>query len=483
MSRRVLGIVFLAVLAWGAFVAWFYWSPPAAAPELSRGALSHSTQPFVGVPEPVADGKFPAAETFHLLWSSSPEGRLAAFQEIEARWQPGNAALLLEGGWLHNRGLSIDLAKLLERKTGQRFGRDTQQWYHYVWRQTSAPHPQLATFKSTLCSALDPRFSEYFDDAYPTTIRLDEILWGGVVRDGIPPLKEPKMISVKQAGYLADTDIVFGIKINGDARAYPKRILAWHEMFKDTVGKVSINGVYCTLCGSMIIYETELEGKHYELGTSGFLYRSNKLMYDHETKSMWSTLTGEPVVGQLVGQGIRLKRRHVVTTTWDEWRRRHPATTVLSPDTGHQRDYGEGVAYRDYFATDRLMFPVPFHDNRLKNKQQVFALRFDETLEEQLAIDTHYLAEHPVYHDQIGEQHLVILTDKTGASRAYDPQGHRFVSWDGDSKVIDDQGTVWRLTEAALTNDQGQTFPRLPAHRAFWFGWHAAYPRTRLVSR
>ena len=72
----------------------------------------------------------------------------------------------------------------------------------------------------------------------------------------------------------------------------------------------------------MIAYRTELEGQHYELGTSGFLYRSNKLMYDHRTKSFWSTLAGEPVVGPLVGKKIKLKRRYVVTTTWP--RRRVP---------------------------------------------------------------------------------------------------------------------------------------------------------------
>jgi len=105
-----------------------------------------------------------------------------------------------------------------------------------------------------------------------------------------------------------------------------------------------------------ILYHTEHAGTVHELGTSGFLYRSNKLMYDRATQSLWSTLRGEPVIGPLVGQGIRLARGSVVTTTWGEWRRRHPHTSVLSIDTGHTRDYAEGAAYRDYFATDALMF-------------------------------------------------------------------------------------------------------------------------------
>jgi len=105
----------------------------------------------------------------------------------------------------------------------------------------------------------------------------------------------------------------------------------------------------------------------YTLGTSGFLYRSNKLMYDKQTQSLWNTLWGEPVIGPLSEKDIKLERMSVVTTTWGEWRRRHPKTKVLSLETGHERDYAEGVAYRDYFATDQLMFPVPEINSIIKH--------------------------------------------------------------------------------------------------------------------
>ena len=90
-----------------------------------------------------------------------------------------------------------------------------------------------------------------------------------------------------------------GISLGDDVRAYPKRILAWHEMFVDTVGGISVAGVYCTLCGTMILYETTRNGVDHELGTSGFLFRSNKLMYDRATQSLWNTLWGKPVIGPL----------------------------------------------------------------------------------------------------------------------------------------------------------------------------------------
>ena len=121
----------------------------------------------------------------------------------------------------------------------------------------------------------------------------------------------------------------------------------------------------------MIPYESVVDGRHITFGTSGLLYRSNKLMFDNETKSLWNTLEGVPVVGPLVNSGVRLRHRSVVTTTWKEWRRKHLETTVLSLDTGHERDYREGAAYRDYFSTDDLMFAVSKTDRRLKNKDEV----------------------------------------------------------------------------------------------------------------
>ncbi len=480
MGRRVFGYFICAALLGGAIVGWARFSTPPAHPDFFDAASLQLAQQLVKLPEPIADGKYPAMETFFLL-GQGRAAQAAALKGIAKRWQPGNAVMLLEIGRVRFQGLPDNFMEVLEQQTEKSLGEDSQRWYQYLWKQDDQPHPQYAAFKAALYSKIDPRFEEYFDDTYPVTIRLDEILWGGVLRDGIPPLKNPRMITAKQAHYLADSDIVFGLEINGDVRAYPKRVLAWHEMFKDTVGQISINGVYCTLCGSMIVYKTELEGVHYELGTSGFLYRSNKLMYDHATKSMWSTLTGEPVVGKLVGKGIQLQQLQVVTTTWGEWKRRHPTTTVLSLDTGHRRDYGAGVAYRDYFATDQLMFGVPFADKRLKNKQEVLALRFDDAAEKQLAIDASYLRKHPIYHDRLGEQEFVVLTDRSGANRVYDTQGIRFEKWDGDRQAIDQQGGTWTVDEAGLTNAQGKVLSRLPAHRAFWFGWHAAYPETRLV--
>ena len=406
-----------------------------------------------------------------------------SIQLIEEQWQPAFIPMILEiFHFIRQEDIRQQLLDVLGDKTGQSFGYDTNRWFAWLWNQKEARSPGYDNFKALFYRVIDSRFETYFKDRGDSAqIRLDEIRWGGVRQDGIPPLREPLMISADEADYLADDNIVFGIEVNGDVRAYPKRILAWHEMFVDTVGGTPVAGVYCTLCGTVILYETEFAGINHALGTSGFLYRSNKLMYDQATQSMWNTIKGEPVLGPLVGKGIALKHQSVVTTSWGEWKSRHPQTKVLSLDTGHQRDYGEGVAYQEYFATDRLMFNTPFNDRRLKNKQEVLALRFPAHPKEQLAIDTDFLRQNPIYTDKIGLQSFVVLTDTTGANRVYEDKGHVFANYDGQSKLTDEKGISWTLSENRLESAHGEVLNRLPYHRAFWFGWHATYPDTRLV--
>jgi hypothetical protein len=297
-------------------------------------------------------------------------------------------------------------------------------------------------------------------------------------------LDHPNVLPAQEARYLKDSDMVFGVVIQGKARAYPKRIIAWHEMVLDRVGEKEITLVYCTLCGTVIPYHSNINDLHYAFGTSGLLYRSNKLMFDHETYSLWSALTGEPVVGPLVGKGLRLKMFPVVTTTWGQWKKNHPGTTVISKKTGFTRDYREGAAYKDYFNTDRLMFPVALRDKRLKNKAEVLTIRVpgrDDKIKP-VAIYTKMLIKKPVFHISIDRAHFVIITNRAGANRVYKSGNHRFTTITKDQLLKDSQGGVWMVNESGLQkiSDPHLELPRYPAHRSFWFGWYAQYPDTLL---
>jgi hypothetical protein len=418
-----------------------------------------------------------------LIESREAELIQQSVNRIEKYWHRTHLPMAIEAYRYIRYTLSPNVIEdLIKKESGLSNISDINALYFWLWNQDILPSADYANFKADLYRRIDSRFENYFLNRQDSArIRLDEIRWGGVVQDGIPPLRNPKMLAAKEAKYLKDNHIVFGIKINGDARAYPKRILAWHEMFTDSIGGVSIAGVYCTLCGTVIPYRTDVKGESYTLGTSGFLYRSNKLMYDKATQSLWSTERGEPVLGPLVDKGIALPYESVVTTTWGEWRKRNPNTTVLSLDTGHSRDYSEGAAYADYFATDRLMFNTPFKDERLENKQEVLALRFAGAPNEQLAIDTDFLILNRLYKNKIGSQSFIVVTDNSGANRVYDPESVNFVDYDGINTLRDDKNTIWTLDEEKITSEKGQILNRLPYHRAFWFGWHAAYPQTKLI--
>jgi hypothetical protein len=448
---------------------------------LAIGATACSNPPRSDVsaaPPPASDQGYLPLTRFYDIIADEPLAR-ASLARIAADWEDAYATMLLDLIYF-STSPEIDAAmtRLLEDKSGIRFRGDYDPFYRWIWTSNPGQHPRYAEFMATLYSEIDPAFRDYFDDQPRTLIRLDEVLWGGVNQDGIPPLVQPKMLAARDATYLDDDNIVFGVYLDGEARAYPKRILAWHEMVKDRIGGREMTGVYCTLCGAMILYDSTIAGTYHDLGTSGFLYRSNKLMYDKATHSLWSTLTGTPVVGPLVGKDIELDTRPVVTTTWGEWRSRHPDTLVLSLETGRERDYSEGAAYRDYFATDRLMFAVPTLDRRLPNKAEILAIRYDG---EPVAIATELLRRNPVYQDRAGATDFVVLTDPSGANRVYDAAGVSFSSWDGRGRALSQDGREWTPTESALTAADGTRKERLAAHRAFWFGWYSQFPQTRLI--
>jgi len=381
------------------------------------------------------------------------------------------------------------LIHFLEKQTRQRFGQDLRRWRRWIWGLPKAPHPDYATFKARLYAVVDPKMAAFFPPGVTALIRLDEVDWGGVTVNGIPPLDHPKHVPATEAGYLDDKNLVFGILLKGEARAYPKRILAWHEMARDRVGGIELALVYCTLCGTVIPYGSEPAGRAFTFGTSGLLYRSNKLMFDAETRSLWSTTEGKPVIGPLAGSELELPAYPVVTTTWREWRTAHPETTVLSLDTGHRRDYSEGAAYRDYFATDQIMFEVPARDERLKNKAEVLGLLLppadapNDAPRKALAASTDFLRKNPVHHLTFAGHDLVIVTTPAGANRVYFARGTRFARWRSETRLDDNAGRSWHLTEDALVleGNPGTTRPRVPARRAFWFGWHAQFPDGELV--
>jgi hypothetical protein len=215
-------------------------------------------------------------------------------------------------------------------------------------------------------------------------------------------------------------------------------------------------------------------------GSSGFLYRSNKLMYDRQTDTLWHQLWGTPAFGPLVGSGIQLERLPVTLTTWENWYAEHPDTKVMAFNTGFSRDYRVGAAYADYFASPDTMFPVWRRSQLLPTKSWVFTQLIDN---QPKAYPLSVLKDELVVNDTLAEQNLVVIHEDGGfGATAYERGSHTFTPADDYSTTIllDDDGNEWQVTDDALISQSGDELARLPGHMAYWFGWFSFYPQTKL---
>ena len=397
-----------------------------------------------------------------------------ALEKLAEHGDPEIAAVLILG----MRYLRPDepIAEVFQKVTGS----DAKDWFEAMLWQERNPqvkaHPSFRDIKISAFASIDQDFLRFLSadttDPNRMDIRLEEITWGGVHVDGIPSLDNPDLLTPDEATYLLDDDLVFGVSINGDTRAYPLRIMGWHEMFNEVIGGVPVALAYCTLCGSGILFETDVEGQAdpFVFGSSGFLYRSNKLMFDRQTNSLWNQFTGEPVVGPLRGSGIKLKIRPVVITTWVKWRTENPSTKVLSIRTGHKRDYGSGVVYQDYFSSPDLMFPTSSNESKgILKKDYVFGIRATGASK---AWPLEAFDGYQVLNDTLSGNDLVLIGDQASRTvRAYDVSGQTFTKIEGSQGEIAGPGGRWSVTEDGLMGPEGERLPRVAGHIAYWFAW------------
>ncbi len=410
-----------------------------------------------------------------LVFGPPAQTRVALDTIMRERRTDALPALVLGMRYSGRGALRTEYTRAFASLTGAR----VNDWFDaMLWQEAHpeiTPHPSYRQIKLDSLRRIDPAFMRFLDgersDPAKMTIRLEEITWGGVKVDGIPSLDNPRLIGAAEASYLVDDDLVFGIEINGDSRAYPLRIMGWHEMFNDVIGGKPVALAYCTLCGAGVLFDTTVPGFDTPLvfGSSGFLYRSNKLMFDRQTDSLWNQFTGKPVAGPLVGRGIELKTLPVAITSWAEWQRKHPDTKVLSLETGHRRDYGSGVVYNDYFGSPELMFPSLGGGRDLAQKDYVFGLRLPGGAK---AYPLRVFEGGQAVNDRVGLRDVVLVGDAaTRTVRAYDSGGRRFTG--AGETLTDTAGMVWQVGEEGLVASNGQRLPRLPGHIAYWFGWQS----------
>ena len=311
--------------------------------------------------------------------------------------------------------------------------------------------PDYLAGKRNIYTSLEPAWEPLMSDNSVVDWRI--VSWGGVLIDNrpfdrtddpcncIPAIDNPRTLTVEEATWLDDDDIIFGVVINGEARAYPRRIMEVREMVNDTLGGRDFAMPYCTLCGSAQVWFTDdlpngLERPIFR--TSGLLSRSNKVMYDLNTNSIFDTFVGTADTGPLLEEGIALEGHTVVTSTWGAWREENPNTTTLTEADALGQDFD----FRNGRDADGPIFPIGNVDPRLAIQEDILGV---------LQENGRALAFH-------------VNSAAAALSRG------EIVEANGIQIVSSGDGV------AALDSDGNE----MAAHQAFWFAWSQFYPSTEL---
>lgn len=386
----------------------------------------------------------------------------------QSSWGPDQSVALIEISQSKDPRLVWVLSDLMRFSSGQRLNIELSaastnllgkeiplqnQWGiatdHLIAWDIPEP-PNYLEYKRAIFTTIVPGWERIFVEG---DIDWRHVSWGGVLIDNraydttdepcncIPAADNPEVSSAEDATWLKDDDVVFGIEVNGEYRAYPRRIMEVREMVNDTLGGRHLGIPYCTLCGAAQAYFTDQLPEGIErpvLRTSGLLIRSNKVMYDLTTYSVLDTFKGNAVTGPLYEKGIKLKQASVVTSTWGAWKKAHPETTVLLEKYALGRD----PDFRNGRDANGPIFPVGDVDPRL-----------------------------PVHEDVIG-----VITE-AGQPIAF--QRSNAVAALASGKEIT-FGDVRLVLSGSGVKAVGKDGADIGSHQAFWFAWSQFHPETEL---
>lgn len=323
-----------------------------------------------------------------------------------------------------------------------------------------------------------------------------DLMSGGPPPDGIPALDAPRFIPVEGVTGLAEDEPVLSLEVDDEARAYPVRILIWHEIVNDTIAGVPVAVTYCPLCNSALAFDRRLDERVLSFGTSGMLYNSDLVMYDRQTESLWPQLEGRAVIGRLTG--AELDRLPIQTVRWADFRDAHPGAWVLSEETGFDRDYGSNP-YVGYDNMDEA--PFLFDGTApatLPVKARVVGLGEGASA---VAVALEKLAEDRIVATSIGGESVVLfyepdltsaldrqfLADSkaVGSTGAFRPEvdGEPLTfTWDGEAITDRETSSTWSILGKALDGPlAGRQLEPVEHVDTFWFAWSAFQPETTVI--
>jgi len=322
----------------------------------------------------------------------------------------------------------------------------------------------------------------------------DSIVSGGPPKDGIPALTNPHFVRPSLAAYLSDRDLVLGVVINGEARAYPLNIGWWHEIVNDKIGGRPISVTFCPLTGTGLVFDARDEdGSQFQLGVSGLLFNTNLIAYDRRDGStLYPQMTFKAVSGPRRGESLKLLP--VVETTWATWKKLYPQTRVIEKGLYETEAY-INYPYGDYrtnhqFLLFDLVTPLRLNNNPAASeflaKEPVLGVRLDG---EPMAYPFSAMGARAVINDQVGGVDIVVLWDRDSylaIPYARSVQG-RILSFEPVEVEVfpyvgmrdRETGTLWDVRGLAIEGElAGQQLVQVPAHRSMWFAWVTFWQET-----
>ncbi len=355
-----------------------------------------------------------------------------------------------------------------------------------------APPTRRAAFAQF--SPLDT--SGWKTDFKKTAVPFNDIRSGGPPKDGIPSVDRPKFDTIAQADrWLKPLEPVVFVERDGDARVYPLQILIWHEIANDTVGKTPVSVTFCPLCNTSITFDRRLDGKVFDFGTTGKLYRSALVMYDRQTETWWWQVSGQGIVGELVGKQLTVVPSQIIS--YETFKKAYPTGKVLSRDTGHSRAYGRNpyAGYDDINASP-FLYTGP-NDARLRPMERVVTVSIGT---DDVAYPFSVLEKVRVVNDSVGGRPVVVFhqpgpaaaldreeiasSRDIGAAAVFSPivDGRRLTFVWRDEKIVDEETkSAWTILGSATAGPlSGKRLTPIAHANHFWFSWASYKPKTRV---
>lgn len=363
----------------------------------------------------------------------------------------------------------------------------------------SADRSQSGSSDEVAASALDDMENPAFPDPLidPADVRS-----GGPPPDGIPPIDEPTFERAASVDWLEPDEPVLSLTAGEETRAYPLRVMTWHEIVNDRVGGLPLAVTYCPLCNSGVAFEREVDGQLLTFGTSGRLYQDNLVMYDRQSESLWPQLTGQASIGTRTGE--QLVAIPIGTVTWRDFLAAHPEASVLSQDTGFDRPYGENpyVGYDE--ADGSLLFELDEDlDDRLLVKERVIGLSGPAN-EGRETSSVAYVRSALIDQDpvtiQVGGSPVVLWHqpgqnsaldtrqisegEDVGTVSVFDPEidGQELIFERRGALIVDEQtGSTWDALGRATSGEfEGASLLPVTHLDTFWFSWVLFHPDTSI---